>query len=88
MSLVLQTEGGRIDIANVLHRVGDLAAALFQQRQAQVVGGNPGVERMLGRNALGRLDVAVGDQHLVVFRASMTFSKRKGRYPTWAIFPR
>ena len=61
-------ELGRIDVAEILDRAGNFGAALLQQGQAEVIAGDAGVELVAGRGAFGRLDVAVGDHHLIVGR--------------------
>ena len=59
---------GRIDVAKVLDRAGDFRTSLFQQGQPKVVAGHARVELVAGRGALGRLHVAVGDDHVIAGR--------------------
>ena len=66
MSLVAQPNLVGIQVAKVLDRPGNLRAALFEEGQSQIVAGDARIELVPRRCALGRLDVAVGQDQAIV----------------------
>ena len=69
----------RGDIAHMLQCMKKLGATLPQQRHTCIVGRDPCIELVLGVTALGRFDMTVRNDHLVIGRTFDDTTNVKGQ---------